>query len=225
MHTKRIATAQGKKPKWATTPKPGPHPRNRSIPLIMVIKNIGYADNAREAKKIINSGLVYVDKKPQKESKYGVGLMDVIEIPKTKKYFRVMPGKKGLYLKEINEKESSIKPCKIIGKKIIRGGRTQLNLHDGGNMIVDGKKIKTMDTVVLKLPGRAPSDFIELAKGNTAIIVRGCHSGKVAKINDIIPGAISRRSLTTLGGLQTLTEYLFVVGKESPVISLQPDET
>jgi small subunit ribosomal protein S4e len=220
MHTKRIAADYGKQPKWVVTPR-GPHPKMESIPLTLVVRDIlKYADNSVEARKVINGGAIVVDKKPIKDPNYGVGLMDVVEIPKTKEHFRVLPGKNGYVLKKIDKKESDVKPCKIIDKRLIKKGVIQLNLHDGSNVIVDSNEYKPRDIVIIKLPERKVEDWIKFDKGNFAMIVRGRHSGEVGKIDEISTGSAIHKSLTTMGGLQTLTEYIFVIGKDKPMIAI-----
>jgi small subunit ribosomal protein S4e len=220
MHTKRIAAGYGKKPKWVVTSR-GPHRKGESIPLLLVVRDLlKYADNAREARRIISEGLILVDKKPVKDPGYGVGLMDVVEIPKTKEYFRVLPGKMRYSLKKIEGKESKIKPCKVINKTLVKKNVIQLNLHDGSNILVDDGKYKPKDTVVLELPDRKVTDWIKFEKGSNALVVRGRHSGRTGKINEIFPGSAIHKSLTTLEDLQTLTEYIFVVGKGKPLIDV-----
>ena len=220
-HTKRIAAGYGKTKRWVVTPNPGAHPKNRCIPLLILVRDIlGYADTSREAKRIIHNGLILVDKKPRKDPKYGVGLMDIVDIPKAKKHFRIMPSKKGLIPKEINEKESSIKLCRIMNKSILGNGIIQLNLHDGGNILVNENSYNTKDTLILSLPEHKIIDFIRFEKGNMAIIVKGRHSGKVGKIREISEGTASRRSLTKIESLQTLTDYIFVIGREKELISV-----
>ena len=221
MHTKRIAVGYGKENKWVSTPNPGAHPRNESIPLILVIRDIlGYADTSKEAKKIIHDGLVTVDKKTRRDHKYGIGLMDVIEIPTLSKHYRLIPGKKGLELKEIDEKDAGIKPCRIIGKTKIKGGKIQLILHDGGALLTEKDEYKTNDTIVIALPQRKMSDAIRFEKGNLALIYKGRHKGRSGKIKDIIPATATRKSVTTLEDMQTLTEYSFIIGSDKPVIKI-----
>ena len=220
MHTKRISSGYGKEHKWVVTPKPGAHKKKDSIPLLLIIRDIlKFADNSREAKKIIFNGMVVVDKKVRADTKYGAGLMDTLEIPKIKKYFRVLPGKKGLYLKEINEDESGIKLLKIMNKSVYKNGNIQLNLHDGSNIRLDKNKYSTNDTLIVKLPEREIQDTIEFKKGNLAMVVSGRHSGDISEINDVLKGTTTRRSLTTIGKLQTLTDYIFVIGKDKTLIS------
>ena len=220
-HTKRIASGYGKQYKWIITPNPGSHPKKYSVPLLMVARDIlKYADNAKEAKRIINNGLILVNGIPRNECKYGIGLMDVISIPKAKKHFRAIQGKKGLVLKEINEKESKFKLCKIINKSILKTGVTQLNLHDGGNIRIDSDKdkYKTRDTLVIGLPDKEIIKSISFDVDNLVAITRGRHSGETGKIKEILKGTETHRSLTRIGDIQTLTDYVFVVGDKKSMI-------
>lgn len=220
MHTKRIAAGYGKKPRWIVTPR-GPHIADESIPLLLVVRDIlEYADNAREARRIIMDGLVLVDGKPKKDPSYAVGLMDVVEIPRTKEYFRVLPSKNRFLLKPIDKKEAGIKPCKIIGKKVLKKGRIQLNLHDGSNILVEEDNYKTRDMVVLELPERRIKESVGFDKGSEGLIVRGRHRGESGRISVIHPGNEIQKSITEIGDFQTLTDYIFVIGKDKPVIEI-----
>ncbi len=219
MHTKRIAAGYGKKPKWVVTPK-GPHRKGEGIPLMIILRDmLEYADNAHEAKRIISRGLVLVDKKQVKDPRYAVGLMDVVEIPKTGEYFRILPGKKRYDLRPIDEKEAEIKPCKIIDKAIVRGKHIQLNLHDGNNILVDDDKYKTKDTVILKLPSHEIKDHITFDKGCAGLIMRGRHSGGTGKVGEVSTGNAVQKSLTEIGDVHTLTDYIFIIGKSKPMIA------
>jgi small subunit ribosomal protein S4e len=221
MHTKRISIGYGKDKKWVTTPRPGAHKRSESLPLLLIVRDyIGYADTGDEAKKIIQEGNILVDKKVRKDHKFAVGLMDVIDVPKIKKHYRVLPSDKGLVLKEIDESESKIKLAKITGKNRIRGGKLQLAMHDGGVMLVDKTEYAPKDTLVLELPTRKLAGGIKFEKGNIALVVSGRHSGQAGKIKDILEGTTTRKSNTTLENLQTLTEYAFIVGTDKPQIKI-----
>jgi len=221
MHLKRIAAGYGKQPKFITVPNPGAHPRNESIPLLSLVRDrLGYADTARESNRIIREGHIVVNGTVRKDPKYGVGLMDVIEIPVIQKFFRVLPSKRNLYLKEIDGKESNLRLCRIANKSILPEGKVQLNLHDGTNLLVESGKYKTRDTVMIDTKKGKITQVIEFKEGNTAMVVRGRHSGEVGKIVEILPGTTTRDSLTKVGELQTLTKYLFVIGEDKPTISV-----
>jgi len=205
-HTKRIAVGYGKKPKFIITVSSGPHPKKRSLSLMYVLRDLLH---------------ILVDKKVRKNPNYGVGLMDIIEIPKIKKQFIVLPEKDKLVLKEIKKSESNIKLCRIMDKTILKNNITQLNLHDGSNIIIDKNDkndYQTKDTVVLELPKRKIKDLIKFKKGNIALIMHGRHAGKTGKIDEILPGSKKHKSLTRIGELQTLTNYIFVIGGKKPLI-------
>jgi len=223
-HTKRIATGYGKKPRFISTVRAGPHPKKKSITLSSILRDmLGYANTAKEAKQILNNGHVLVDKKVRRDPNYGVGLMDVLELPDVGKRFILIPKKKTIVLSEIKKKDAETKLCKIIDKTVVSGGRIQLNLHDGSNIIVDKKDKKdygTKDSVVLKLPDRKIKDLVKFKEGNIALVVDGIHAGETGKIEQIMPASRKHKSLTKLGELQTLTSYLFMVGTKKPLLDL-----
>jgi len=223
-HTKRIASGLGKEHVWAVTPAPGTHSKRKSVTLASIIRDmLKYADTSREARKIINDGMILVDGKVRRDYKYGTGSMDIISIPKAGKNFRVMPGEKGTVLKEISDDEAKVKLCKILNKSIISGGKLQLNLHDGTSILVPGdsdKTYRTRDTVIVDLKDKKIVGSIEFNIGNTGLIVSGRHAGKTGKIAEIVKGTAARKSLTVIGEFRTLTDYVFVIGEGEPMISV-----
>jgi len=82
------------------------------------------ADNAREAKIIINKGDVLVDGRPIKDYKFPVGFMDVIELPKSEKIYRVLPDEKGrLILHPITKRNKGFKLCRVVDKTTLKEGK------------------------------------------------------------------------------------------------------
>ena len=215
---------------WTTKSSAGPHALDKSIPLVMVLRDIlGLASNTREAKIILNNGDVLVDGTPRKDHRFPVGFMDVISIPKLNKYYRIIPDYKGrLVLHEIDEKDSSFKLVSIENKTTLKGGKTQLNLHDGRNVIVEEDEYKTSDVVLLSIPEQKIDDVIKFEIGSIALITGGKHIGELGKI-DSINITKSSKSNTVLietdeGSFLTLTKYVFVIGTDKPVISLLGDD-
>ena len=122
---------------WVVRPKPGPHPTSRCMPLALIVRDIlGFAKTRKEAKTIISQGKIKVNGKLQLEELFPTGLMDVISIPEMKKTYRILPSEKGLFLHSIGSEEALFKLCRIENKTVIKGGRLQLNLHDGRNILV-----------------------------------------------------------------------------------------
>ena len=63
-------------------------------------------------------------------------------------------------------------------------------------------------------------EIINYAAGNFALIARGRHRGISGEIKEILPGTAARKSLTTIGDLQTPTQYVFIIGKDKPQVEL-----
>ncbi len=210
---------------WTTKTSAGPHALDKSIPLVMVLRDIlKVAANAREAKIILNNGDVLIDGIVRKDHKFPVGFMDVISIPKINKYYRILPDYKGrLMLHEIEEKDSTFKLVKINNKTTVKGGKTQLNLHDGRNVLTDDE-YKTNDVVLLNIPEQTISDSIKFEVGSIGLITSGRHTGELGKIDEINITKSSKSNTVLMetdeGSFLTLEKYVFVIGKDKPVISL-----
>ena len=144
-----------KEDKWTVKTSPGSHALDKSMPLLIVVRDIlQVADNAREAKIIINKGDILVDGRPIKDYKFPVGFMDVIELPKSEKIYRVLPDEKGrLILHPITKRNKGFKLCRVVDKTTLKEGKTQLNLHDGRNILTEDQ-YKTADVVKLKVPSQ-----------------------------------------------------------------------
>lgn len=219
MHTKRITVlyGHGKKPTYITTPR-GPHKASESIPLIYLVRDmLKLADNSKEAKKIINSGNILVDGRIIKDYRYGVGLMDVISIPKIEKYYRVLCGKK-LKLQEISKEDSNFKLCKITGKLMERKARLQINMHDGYSMFSNEFGYKVNDTLVFEIPSRKIVKHIKFEKGKIGLVTKGKNMGKIGVIEDIREGTALRESLAKVGDIEAPSKYVFVIGEEKSMI-------
>ena len=66
--------------------------------------------------------------------------------------YRLVFDKSGkLNVIEIDAKEKNLKPSKIIGKTTLRKSKTQLNLNDGSNLLVDKDEFKLNDTVLVDI--------------------------------------------------------------------------
>jgi len=218
---------------WAVHPSPGPHSAYRAIPLLVVVRDIlKYASNSREAEIILKQGKVKVDGKVRRDSGFPIGLMDVLEIPATKEFFRVLPNNKGLGLHRIKGDETEIKLVRIESRKTVNGGHVQLNLHDGGNIVIGvtdatrqhETEFGTYDVLKVHLRDKGIEQVLRLDEGASALITSGASSGQVGRIQ-----AINKRAgfpdtvtLVTAGNeeIRTVIDYVFPVGTEEPIISV-----
>ena len=195
----------------------GAHPKEFSLPLVVLIRDVlKLAETNREAKRIIKSGQVMVDKKKRKDPKFGVGMFDVIEIPAMNKAWRAVP-KDGLIFIEIPEKESGLKICKIINKKTLKSNKNQLNLNDGRNLLTD-KKYSTCDSLLIELPDQKVINHLKFEKGSTVLVTKGSNAGKLAKIK-----IIERNRLWLDNGklFEIPKDLVIVVGREEPLIKIE----
>ena len=205
---------------------PGPHSKNNSLPLLLILRDmLKIASTGAEAKKLLNMRTIMIDRTVRTSPNFPVGLMDTLYIPELKQAYRLMFGEDGnIKLIAIDEAESELKPCKIINKKIISKGKIQLNLHDGRNLIVADSKYKPGDTLFLSLPSQKIKKHNPLEKGATVYITDGKHIGEVAKISEFLPMKGSnpdRILLSTKGGsFETLKKYIFVIGQDKSEIKL-----
>ncbi len=220
---------------WTVKPSPGPHPIDRCIPLLILIRDVlGYAKTAREARRIIAEGHIKVDGRVRRNYKYPVGLMDVIEIVDTGETFRMIPYPvKHLIPHPILKEEASFKLCRIENKTTVKGGHIQLNLHDGRNVLIRVSDptnpvedvYSTLDTLKLGLPEQQILDHVKMEPGAIAIVAGGRNVGRVGRIIDVKKGIRRYRSIVTLEDVkgekfQTSLDYIFVIGKDEPLITL-----
>ncbi|MCS7140213.1 MAG: 30S ribosomal protein S4e [Candidatus Nezhaarchaeota archaeon] len=219
---------------WAPRPSPGPHSLDKSMPLLIVLRDVlKLAETAREVKYILKSGAVRVDGVVRRDYRFPVGLMDVIEIEKENLVFRALPKPdKFLDLIPIPETEKHFKLCRIENKRTVKGGHIQLNLHDGSNILVkvsDPRNpiediYKTFDVIKISLPDRKILEHYRFELGNLALVIGGKKVGKMGRIVEVKGGIMREHKVVTLddGNERFDVGYMtvFVVGKESPALTL-----
>jgi small subunit ribosomal protein S4e len=195
----------------------GPYEKEFSIPLIVFIRDIlKLAENRKEAWKVIKKGEVLVDGKKRKDPNFGLGLLNVIQIPSVKKAWRAVP-KRGLSFIEIPESEAKLKICKIVDKKSLKGKKNQVNLNDGRNLLTN-EKYNTYDSLLLELPEQKVLDHIKFAENMKCLIFKGKNAGLVGNIKTI------EKNMVLVGDEKTVEvpkKYIIVVGREKPLIKIE----
>jgi small subunit ribosomal protein S4e len=218
---KRLAS-----PKWwpierkikkFTVPPRGPHKKNLSLPLQVLLRDtLKLAETGKEARTVIKKGEILIDGRKIKDPKFGVGIFDLIEIPSIKRFWRIIP-KNGLSLIEIPENEKKLKICKIVDKKTLKGKRDQLNLNDGRNILTK-EKYSTQDSLLIELPEQKIVDHIKFEKGSIAMVLEGRNAGKVSKIKEIEKNRVWLEDEKTY---EVPKKLVIVVGRDKPIIKLE----
>jgi small subunit ribosomal protein S4e len=212
---------------WAIRPIPGPHNQKMVLPLGEIIRDkLGLASNRKEIRAVLSGKGVLVDEKPRTDSKFPVGLFDIVRIEAEKKRFRVVFDSKGrLQLREMDSKEKAVKVCRIVRKKVLGKEQVQLTTHDGRTFIEKAKtKAKTGDSLVIELPSQKIVETISLEKGKMGYIFSGIHAGTPGKIVGVMEGTIHKDALvemqTNQETVQALRENIIVIGEKEPVIEI-----
>lgn len=209
---------------WAPKSKPGPHKHDESVPLVVLLRDIlEYAESSREANLVIDDKKVLVDGRVATEKNRPVGLMDVISFPDLDEHYRVLFDQHGkIRLGPVEEGAENWKLAKIKEKTSVDGDRTQLNLHDGRNILVDSSEAPdTKDVLKLDLPSQNIMESIEFEEGQMALITGGKHIGEIGVIEEyeIVKGPQSN-IVHFEGGISTIEGYTFVIGRDTPEIKI-----
>jgi len=215
-----------KNKRFVITVRPGPHPKNNSIPTAVLLRDtLKVVSTLREAKSTIYGGKVSVDGVKRKSLHHAIGLMDVVELENVSDVYRLVPhGGHVLKPLKINESEKTRKLSKVTSKTLIKGGKTQLGFHDGRSMISD-TAVNVGDSCLLEIPKAKILDVIKLEQGYQAIVTQGINAGQVGTVEKIEEGTFSlpRRVLLALGErkIEIPTEMVMAVGKDKPVIQVR----
>lgn len=211
---------RGVKKKYAITPRPGPHPKDRCIPLGIIIRDyLNLAENLKEAKKIV----VKVDGKKRRDLKFPVGLMDVLEIGD--KTYRVLPdSKKYLILKEV--KDGNIKLLQVKGKTYVKGDLVQIHFHDGRNLLIKKEEdnFKTGDVVIWNFKENKIIDTIKLENGKMVVVVHGKNVGKIGILEKIELKKGLEKDIAIINSegnkIKVPLEYCFPIGISKPAVEI-----
>jgi small subunit ribosomal protein S4e len=197
------------------------------MPLIMIVREVlGIAKNSREAETIIKSGEIAVDGRVRLDSRLPVGLMDVVDIPRIGKSYRMVPSKTSpLTLVEIPNNEKAMKLCELRSKKSEKGGGFQCGFHDGRSILVKGEvSLKVGDSSLIDIPSQKIVKNLSLKNDSMVIITGGQSRGLIGKISQIHPGSISRPAMATISiagsKVEAPLKMMMVVGDEKPAITI-----
>ena len=229
-HQKRIAAPRSRRIErktayWTVKPRPGPHPGDRSVPLLLLVRDVlKLADNSREVKRVLNEGNIIVNGRVRKDHKFPVGVFDVLSIPVLKNNYIALLNEKGkLSLVKIGEKEASRKLCRVNDKRMLKEGTIQLNLHDGRNILPGeklGEQIKTHDSLLISLPDNKILQHFAYKEGSKAMVVGGKHSAQTGEIEAIRTVRSPESNVVKIKlpegeeSFETIDDYVFVVGEK-----------
>ena len=158
----------------------------KAIPILVILRDVlEIAQNRKEVKKAIHMKNILLNNKIIIDEKIPCFLFDVIKIVPTKKYYRINLSENGKFkVEEINENESNHKISKILGKKIIKRKKIQINLSDGRNFLSD-IKCKINDSILIDSEKKKIEKCLPLKEKSEAIVYLGKYAGKKGIIEKI----------------------------------------
>ena len=219
---------------WVVKPSSGSHSLEKCLPLTLVLRDmLGVAQTRKEGKLILTQGKVIVNGKVYKKDDVPVGLMDIVAMPESNQYYRIMPSHKGLYLAPISKDESNTSLLRVENKSTVHNG-VQIALHDGSNILVkvaDPKNptevtYETFDVLKVIYPEKTVTQTLKTKEGNIAVITGGKNIGRQGKIVEIEKTEAKKRRQALVmiedsqgQRYQTILDFVFSLGEATPLVN------
>jgi len=158
--------------------RPSSHVKTSVSVLFAVRDMLKLARTAKEVNSMIHHKQLKLNGREVKDPRESIKLFNVLEAGK---HYILSLTKNGKFkLDESKEKERLLK---VIGKKILNHKKTQINFHDGSNVLSE-EKIKMGDSVYLDFSGKIKKT-VSLSAGKKCSIVSGKYIGQTGKIESV----------------------------------------
>ncbi len=222
-HQKRISSSKRtllarKGTTFVSCQSPGPHRKAESMPLNVVIRDIlNLVETGREVKKSLNAGLILVNGVARTDHRFPIGFLDEISFTTSKDRYIVVYNTLGKLELKKQEKDHP-KAMKVIGKKTLQKGKTQVNLHTGKNILLDKTKDYTVGDSLIVDKNKVVK-HLKFEKGAKVFLTSGKHVGHNGVIEEIKKNESWSQPKTILvktkkGTFETLRECAYVVDGE-----------
>lgn len=208
--------------------RPGPYSKAKCYSIGVLIRDVLHlCSNLTEAKRILNAGQIKVDGKIRRDGRFGVGIMDVVEIVPNGMAYRMVP-KGSKLLVPTQTKEKSLKLLKITSKLSYRGNKIQYGFHDGKTLISENKDMSVGDSCLVTIPAINIEQHIKFENDCNILVVQGENAGKIGKVEEIKDGMFSLPKRVVLTVDEKTVELpvgiVMPVGVEKPVLEVLVNE-
>lgn len=195
----------------------GPH-GEAGVPLIVLLRDVlGYVESAREADYALNQDMVLVNGRAVADAERPIGMFDILAFTEREEYYRVFPDEGGrLALTPIDEDAAASKLGKIVEKREVPGGGTQLTLHDGQTLLVEEPdEYGAGDSLVVDNEDGSIVAHFPYEEGALVTAVDGQHAGEIGEITQIrvTPGSSDNivEVTTEETDFETIEDYVVVI--------------
>ena len=168
---------KGKRKRFVAVPS---HSTSKGISLLFLLRDVlEIAGTRKEVRYMTHSGMVKINNRIRHDENFPVNVLDVVNLTADgeSKFYRLEIVNKKFGLTEIDAKDADSKVVKIVGKKVLDGGKVQMNLRDGQNFL-SSVKFSVGDSVVLDTKKNKISKVLSLKKGAKVEIIAGKHAGE-----------------------------------------------
>ncbi|MCU4752880.1 30S ribosomal protein S4e [Halobacteria archaeon AArc-curdl1] len=194
----------------------GPH-GEAGVPLVIILRDVlGYVDSKKEARYALSQDAILVNGEPINDEKRPIGMFDIVAFPQREEYYRVFPDEGGrLALTEIDAEAADGRLGKVTGKQQVKGGNTQLTLHDGTNVTVHDGDYNAKDSIVIGNEDKSIVAHFPYEEGALVTAVAGNHGGKIGELVEIDVTLGSGSNIVTIETddetFETVEEYVVVI--------------
>lgn len=155
----------------------------KGVPLVVAVRDmLKMGETSRDVKNILMLGKIKVDGKKVREIKYPIALYSILSLDS--KNFKLVLKNKKLAFEEVSGKEAEHLVVKIIGKRLINGGHTQINLAGGRNYLIK-ESTKVGDSAVISLRENKVIKILSLKAGSNVSFIKGKHVGQHGKVDSV----------------------------------------
>ena len=150
-----------------------------SVPVLIAVRDmLKLARTAKEVGEMIKVKSLKLNGRIVLDYHEAIKLFGVFDADK--RYVLTLLPSKRFTLVE-NKKDTRL--CKVVGKRLVKNGSIQINLHDGTNVITKDK-IKINDSVYVDFENKIKK-HISLEKGREVFVFSGKHMGMKGKIESM----------------------------------------
>ncbi len=155
----------------------GSRSKDNAIPVNVFLRDVTeYAETDKEATKIVKNGDILRNGDKIRDVKQGIGVLDLVQLPKAEESFRVLRDGKDLKFTPTDDERTV---AKIVDKKV-EGDDFVYRLHNGENFR-STTEYDTGNTLLLK----DGEEEIELEEGANVLVLSGQHAGETAELEEI----------------------------------------
>lgn len=170
-----------------------------------------------------------IDNKVRRDSKFPVGVMDVLSVVKTNEHYRMLYDVKGRFtLVSIKENESKYKLLKVKRKAVGPNKIPYIVTHDSRTIRFPHPEICESDTVKYDLEKGQIVSWIKNESGKLCYITGGNNIGRVGQLMHVEKhlGSFDIAHIRDANGktFATRTGNVFIIGDKKPTITLPEND-